>query len=114
MTTFDLESTYLGLDRLGRVTPLPVGPTFWQTIGQNPDAQETLVTVGTGNGDWNHWEMHPHGDEILVTLEGSARMTFQTVGGEESFDLNPGKTLIVPAGVWHRAQMQKNLRMMFI
>jgi len=41
MTTFELETTYLGLDGAGRVTPLPVGPDFWQTIGENAAAQES-------------------------------------------------------------------------
>jgi mannose-6-phosphate isomerase-like protein (cupin superfamily) len=58
--------------------------------------------------------MHPHGDEVLVVLEGSARMIFQRTSGEEIHDLSPGQTLIVPAGVWHRAENQKNLLMLFM
>ncbi len=114
MTTFELETTYLGLDGAGRVTSLPVGPDFWKTIGQNPASQGTLVTVHTGAGDWNHWEVHPHGDEVLIVLEGSVRMIFQRPSGEEKFDLSTGSTLIVPAGVWHRAEKQVNLRMLFM
>jgi mannose-6-phosphate isomerase-like protein (cupin superfamily) len=114
MTTFELETTYLGLDGSGRVTSLPVGPDFWQTIGENVPAQGTLVTVGKGEGSWKHWEVHPHGDEVLIVLEGSVRMIFQKPSGEETFDLSPGRTLIVPAGVWHRAENQVNLRMLFM
>ena len=73
MPAFDLEKTYLGLDGAGRVTQMPVGPDFWATIASNPGATGTLVTVGTGEGDWPHWEMHPRGDEVLVLLEGSVR-----------------------------------------
>jgi mannose-6-phosphate isomerase-like protein (cupin superfamily) len=114
MTTFDLETTYLGLDGLGRVTPLPVGPEFWKTIGENPTAGGTLVTVSAGEGDWKHWEMHPSGDEVLVLLQGHVRMVFEKPDGEQTFDLSPGATLIVPAGTWHRAQDQKNVRMLFV
>lgn len=114
MTTFELETTYLGLNGAGRVTPLPVGPDFWQTIGENAAAQGTLVTVSKGEGSWKHWEMHPHGDEVLVVLEGSARMIFQRTYGEEIYDLSAGQTLIVPAGVWHRAENQMNLQMLFM
>ena len=114
MTTFDLETTYLGLDGLGRVTPLPVGPEFWKTIGDNPAAGGTLVTVSAGEGDWNQWEMHPSGDEVLVLLQGHLRMVFQKSDGEQTFELSPGATLIVPAGTWHRAQNQKDVRMLFI
>lgn len=114
MTTFDLETTYLGLDGLGRVTPLSVGPEFWKTIGDNPAAGGTLVTVSAGEGDWNQWEMHPGGDEVLVLLQGHLRMVFEKSDGEETFDLSPGATLVVPAGTWHRAQDQRDVRMLFI
>jgi mannose-6-phosphate isomerase-like protein (cupin superfamily) len=114
MPTFDLEKTYLGLDGAGRVTPLPVGPDFWATIASNPGAGGTLVTVGTGEGDWPHWEMHPRGDEVLVLLEGSVRMVFERAGGDETIDMAPGSTLIVPQGTWHRAVAQRGLRMLFL
>jgi mannose-6-phosphate isomerase-like protein (cupin superfamily) len=114
MTTFDLEKTYLGLDGAGRVTSLPVGPDFWATIASNPGAGGTLVTVGTGEGDWPHWEMHPRGDEVLVLLEGSVRMVFERAGGDETIDMQPGSTLVVPQGTWHRATDQRGLRMLFM
>jgi mannose-6-phosphate isomerase-like protein (cupin superfamily) len=114
MTTFELEKTYLGLDGLGKVTVLPVGPDFWKTVGQNPTAGGTLVTVSAGDGDWNQWEMHPNGDEVLVLLEGQLTMVLERPDGKNTFDLSPGATFIVPAGVWHRAVRQKNVRMMFI
>ena len=114
MTQFDLEKTYLGLDGAGRVTPLPVGPDFWQTISKNPAANGTLVTVSTSEGDWKHWEMHPMGDEVLILLEGHLQIVFERANGEEVLDLSPGQSLIVPKGVWHRAQRQKAVRMLFI
>jgi mannose-6-phosphate isomerase-like protein (cupin superfamily) len=114
MTTFDLEKTYLGLDGAGRVTSLPVGPDFWATIASNPGARGTLVTVGTGEGDWPHWEMHPLGDEVLVLLDGSVRMVFERAGGDEVIDMAPGATLVVPQGTWHRAVEQRGLRMLFL
>ena len=114
MTAFDLEKTYLGLDGVGRVTPLPVGPDFWATIASNPGAAGTLVTVGTGEGDWPHWEMHPLGDEVLVLLEGRVRMVFERAGGDETIEMSPGSTLIVPQGTWHRALNQRGLRMLFL
>jgi mannose-6-phosphate isomerase-like protein (cupin superfamily) len=115
MTTYDLEKTYLFVDGAGGVTATPGGPEFWRTIGQNPAAGGTLVTVGTGEGDWPHWEIHPVGDEVLVLLEGSLRMLFEHPDGRTSeHPLAPGGTLIVPTGVWHRAIQQNGVRMLFI
>ena len=114
MPSFDLERTYLALDGAGSVTPLPVGPDFWKTITGNPAASGTLVTVNTSEGDWKHWEMHPKGDEVLVLLEGEMQVVFERPKGNETHDMHPGSTLVVPAGVWHRARAQRNARMLFI
>jgi mannose-6-phosphate isomerase-like protein (cupin superfamily) len=112
---FDLESTYLGLDGQGRVTPMKGGPEFWANVASYPAAAGgTLVTVGTAEGDWNHWEMHPNGDEVLVLLEGTLQMVFERPGGDEVHDMRPGATLVVPAGIWHRGRAQKNVRMLFM
>jgi len=111
---YDLETTYLGLDGKGGVTPLPVGPDFWQTIDTNPAAGGTLVTVSGGEGDWNHWEMHPVGDEALVLLEGRLSVIFERPEGDVVNAMLPGATLIVPAGTWHRAVDQRGVRMLFV
>jgi mannose-6-phosphate isomerase-like protein (cupin superfamily) len=115
MTAFDLENTYLFIDGVGGVKATPGGAAFWRTVGENPDAGAILVTVGTGEGDWPHWEMHPQGEEILVLLEGSLHLTFEHPDGRrESFDPEPGATIVVPRGVWHRAERQQGVRMLFI
>ena len=114
MTSFDLETTYLGLDGRDRVTTLPVGPDFWKTIDQNAAARGTMVTVHSSEGDWDHWEIHPNGDEVLVLLEGEMQVVFERPDGNEAFNLRPGATLVVPAETWHRVRQQKNVRMLFI
>jgi len=114
MPVLDLEKTYLGLDGKGRVTPLPVGPLFWETVKENPEAAGTLVTAHTGEGDWDHWEIHPSGDEVLILLEGNLQFVFERADGEDIFDVVAGSTLIIPAGTWHRARAQRNARMIFI
>jgi mannose-6-phosphate isomerase-like protein (cupin superfamily) len=115
MTTFDLENTYLFLDGAGVVKATPGGAAFWRTVGENPDAAATLVTVGAGDGDWPHWEMHPQGEEVLVLLEGSLHLTFEHPDGRrETLEPEPGATIVVPRGVWHRAERQQGVRMLFI
>ena len=115
MAQFDLESTYLALNGAGRVVCLAGGPAFWANMDERPDEGGALVTVLTGEGDWPHWEMHPRGDEVLVLIEGGLRMLFEREGGQgEVHDMAPGATLIVPAGTWHRAVNQRDVRMLFI
>jgi quercetin dioxygenase-like cupin family protein len=112
---FNLESTYLGLDGVGGVTPLPVGPDFWRTIGSNPAAGATLITVHEGQGAWAHWEMHPEGEEVLVLLEGAVRFWFEHPDGRlEQLERKAGDTIVIPRGVWHWAERQQGLKTLFI
>jgi mannose-6-phosphate isomerase-like protein (cupin superfamily) len=114
VTTWDLETTYLGLDGRGKVTAMPGGATFWQTIDQNPAAGGTLVSLMGGEGDWASWEMHPEGDEVLVLLEGAATVVFERPDRDELHPMRPGSTLVIPAGAWHRAVRQSGAKMLFI
>ena len=41
-------------------------------------------------------------------------MVFERDGEEETTDMAPGSTLIVPQGTWHRAVGQRGLRMLFL
>ncbi len=102
MTTFDLERTYLSLDGRGGVATHSV-EGFWETVATNPAIKENLVGVYAGATDWPSWEMHPQGDEVLVLLEGELTMLFEREAGEEPHPMRAGATLVVPAGVWHRA-----------
>ncbi len=114
MTAFDLESTYLGLDGAGEVTTMAVGPDFWSTLETNPGMRTTMVSVFSGEGDWNHWEMHPQGGEVLVLLDGAMAMIFDGPDGETTHAMTTGATLVVPAGVWHRGVGQKAAKLLAI
>jgi mannose-6-phosphate isomerase-like protein (cupin superfamily) len=114
MTSYALETTYLSLDGKGVVAQHEGGEAFWRRIGQNPDVKGTLVTVGTGAGDWPQWEMHPQGDEILVLLEGRLKMILDQDGIQRQVEMTPGSTLVVPKGAWHRAVDQEEVRMLFV
>lgn len=114
MTTWDLETIYLGLDGRGKVTAMPGGAAFWQSIDINPAVDGTLVTFGTGEGDWATWEMHPQGDEVLLLLEGAATMVFERPDADEIHAMRPGSLLVVPAGTWHRGIRQRGVKMLFM
>jgi len=114
MTSYALETTYLSLDGRGGVSQHEGGDAFWRKIGEDPDVKGTLVTVGTGDGDWPRWEMHPQGDEILILLEGRLTVMLEREGNSRQVDMNPGSTLVVPKGTWHRAVAQEAVRMLFV
>lgn len=48
------------------------------------------------------WEMHPDGDEVLTLLSGQCDIILDADGVETIIALKPGKSALIPQGVWHR------------
>jgi quercetin dioxygenase-like cupin family protein len=59
----------------------------------------TLGRVVIKNGDANPRHMHSNCDEALYVLSGKLKHSL----GEKDYLLEPGDTLIAPAGVYHNA-----------
>ena len=101
--SFDPSTTYLCLAPSGAATAIEVTPDFWPTIGQRQELVEgRLVAAFACTTDWKHWEMHPHGEEILVLLAGKLTMVFEEGGAERLVELEEGRACVVPRGIWHR------------
>ena len=65
------------------------------------------------DSDWDTWEMHPAGDEIVCLLSG--RASFELEGRGHVGELTrPGEFLIVPRGAWHTAHTTVPTTMLFI
>jgi mannose-6-phosphate isomerase-like protein (cupin superfamily) len=115
MTDFDLEKTYLFIDGAGGLVARDVGPDFWQTMSDIPDAGDTLISASEGRGDWARWEMHPAGAEVLVILEGAPRVFLEHPNGHlERIAAHPGSTVVVPTGAWHRAECDQPYKILYI
>ncbi len=63
--------------------------------------QLTLMRLAPGEGIGR--EMHPHVDQFLRVEQGQGRVEFGTVEGrvDETYEVEDGWAIIVPAGVWH-------------
>lgn len=48
------------------------------------------------------WERHPAGDEVLTLLSGQCDIILDENGVETIVALTPGKSALIPQGVWHR------------
>ncbi|TCS43356.1 hypothetical protein BCF53_102383 [Reinekea marinisedimentorum] len=74
-----------------------------------------LIAAYEFEKDWNTWEMHPHGDEVVLLLSGCITLILKLPQGLESFTLNrSGSYLIVPKGVWHTAATNTKSKLLFI
>jgi mannose-6-phosphate isomerase-like protein (cupin superfamily) len=103
---FDLESNYLILADGPDAQRIDVGPDFWQKIQERKDLDAgRLVGVFRYERDWDSWEVHPAGDEIVVLLSGAVDLVLDEPGGERIVALRDRTACIVPRGVWHTANV---------
>ena len=91
------------------------GDRFWATIQERTDLDEGRLMGVTGqSADWDHWERHPAGEEILTLLSGEMELVLDMDGGEQRTVLKAGETFIVPRGIWHRGIVKEAGRLMFV
>lgn len=78
----------------------PWGAIRWLHNGElNEGAEQTFGFVYIDAGNQNPPHYHPNCEEILYVLSGTCAHTY----GDESFELGPGDSIIVPEGVVHHA-----------
>jgi mannose-6-phosphate isomerase-like protein (cupin superfamily) len=112
---FSLDSTYIHLQPDESALAMEGGPAFWAGIADRRDLDHGRLMGSTEqSADWDHWERHPAGEEILVLMSGELELVLDTDGGEQRAVLEPGQTFIVPKGVWHRGIVKKPGQLMFI
>jgi mannose-6-phosphate isomerase-like protein (cupin superfamily) len=115
MPALDARTTYVHLAEGPEVRLLPVTDDFWATIGERTDLQRgRLVTSFDQVEDWDVWEMHPGGDEVVCVVAGALTVHLEQVDGVESLDLGPGEYVVVPAGTWHTADVREPGRILVI
>ena len=74
-----------------------------------------LVSTFAFDSDWESWEMHPEGDEVVLCLEGNLTLIQELADGSVArTELSVGDYAINPAGVWHTADTHEPVRALFI
>lgn len=115
MNALDPASTYAHLGVGPEVTQLPLTPDFWPTIGQRTDIHSgRLFAAYDMEGDWDVWEVHPAGDELVMALGGSMTFHFDEGDNVTQLKVPDGHYAVVPAGVWHTADVPRPCRMIGI
>jgi quercetin dioxygenase-like cupin family protein len=61
-------------------------------------AEGRMVMIFDGEGPGDHWEVHPAGAELVVSLDGTLRVTRE---GDDAVVLGPGEATVNPPGAWH-------------
>ena len=113
----NLASTFVVLEPDHAAIPVDVTPTVFEELDRRFDgfAGRLLVSSFSFDKDWDSWEQHPAGDEIVCLLSGEATLVLDRAGVTESIRLTtPGAFVIVPKGVWHTARTTVATSMAFV
>lgn len=64
-----------------------------------------LVSQHTFSDDWDVWEMHPKGAEVVLVTTGVLRLHQEIDGSAVSTEVSAGNYVINAPGVWHTADV---------
>lgn len=112
------QPIHLGLGAVAAAQPSFTGMDWYADYAERvaADGREgRLVSAYRFTEDWDSWEMHPAGDEVVICLDG--RMTLhqeKADGGRDSITLGAGDYAINPAGCWHTADVADEATALFI
>lgn len=74
-----------------------------------------LISCYEFEADWSSWEVHPHGDEIVMLMSGEVTFVLENPDGQTSITLlEQGHYIIVPKGTWHTAKTKGRSKVLFI
>lgn len=112
------QFVHLGLGAKAEVQPAFNGPEWYEAYAARTavdGAEGRLVSLYRFDSDWNAWEMHPAGDELVVCVAGEMTLRQEFPGGAvESVTLGPGDYAINPPGVWHTADVTGEATALFV
>ena len=67
------------------------------------------------SSNWQMWEMHPEGCEVVLCIAGSITLHQEYPDGrKEMATLGPGQYAINEPGVWHTAHVEQEATALFI
>ncbi|MCK7595517.1 cupin domain-containing protein [Pseudomarimonas salicorniae] len=112
-----LANCFAVLDPGLRMTPIPVSEGLYAELDRRFDgfSGHVLIAEHAFDSDWPCWERHPAGDELVVLLQGRARMRMRLADGDREVVLgHAGEYVIIPADIWHTAHIETPTRMLFV
>ena len=77
-------------------------------------AEARLVSQYRFSEDWDMWEMHPRGAEVVLCTDGAITLIQELDGKHVRTTLTRGEYAINPPGVWHTADVAEDAEALFI
>jgi mannose-6-phosphate isomerase-like protein (cupin superfamily) len=118
MPRLDQHFIHLGPGAAALAQPVFTDPSWYQGYGNRHDAEGAdgrLVSQFTFTADWDSWEMHPMGDEVVLCTAGTMTLHQEFADGRTaSVTIGAGEYAINPRGCWHTADITGSATAIFI
>jgi mannose-6-phosphate isomerase-like protein (cupin superfamily) len=109
---------HLGLGATAIVQPAFSGMEWYEAYGErnaSDGAEGRLVTMYRFTENWDSWEMHPAGDEVVLCLSGQMTLHQEHADGTTgTVTIRPNEYAINPPGTWHTADIEGEATALFI
>ncbi len=109
---------HLGLGAKATAQPEFNGMQWYEAYArrcEDDGAEGRLVTIHSFTEDWDSWEMHPSGDEVVLCLSGQITLLQEHADGTSaSVTLGPNEYVVNPPGCWHTADIAGEATALFI
>jgi mannose-6-phosphate isomerase-like protein (cupin superfamily) len=112
------QPIHLGLGATALVEPDFTGMEWYAAYAERNAAdgiEGRLVTMYTFTQDWDVWEMHPKGAEVVICVAGAMTIHQELPDGSKAtVALGPGDYAINPPGAWHTADVPESATAVFV
>lgn len=112
------QPVHLGLGATAGAEPVFTGMDWYEGYvarHAGDGAEGRLVSLHRFTEDWTMWEMHPHGEEVVVCVAGTMTLHQEPADGTRtSAVLQAGEYAINPRGCWHTADVAGEATALFI
>lgn len=112
------EFIHLGLGATAVPQPPFEGMEWYEDYGARhgeDGAEGRLVSMYRFTEDWESWEMHPAGSEVVICTDGEMVLIQESPDGRIGrVTLTAGEYAINEAGMWHTADVANSATAIFI
>src|ERR1700733_13770799 len=97
------------------MSTLSVDGDSWAHADTLPEMRDgRIMSVFAYESTWSWWERQPVGTELVLVLSGAAVFHLRDGANDRSPKLGAGECLLVPEGVWHRAEVTVPTTVLFV
>lgn len=118
MPNFFTHPIHLGVGAKAETQPEFTGMDWYADYSARvagDGAEGRLVSLFRFTENWDSWEMHPKGDEVVSCLSGTMTLLRELADGEvEVVTLGEGDYTINSPGSWHTADVTGEATVLFI